>query len=64
VLFPENVGTKDFAHKKDTKAPKARRLAGRRARSLAGHLAGSPASGRWRFRASAHLSPPGQSWQP
>lgn len=21
VLFPENVGTKDFAHKKDTKAP-------------------------------------------
>src|SRR6266446_3135995 len=21
VLFPENIGTKDFAHKKDTKAP-------------------------------------------
>jgi hypothetical protein len=21
VLFPENVGTKDFAHKKETKAP-------------------------------------------
>jgi hypothetical protein len=27
VLFPENVGTKDFAHEKETKAPEGLRLA-------------------------------------
>jgi hypothetical protein len=43
VLFPYNEGTKDFAHKKGTKAPEG--AAPARERWLAGHSAGWQVSG-------------------
>jgi hypothetical protein len=40
VLFSENLGTKDFAHEKHTKTPKAPLPAPGRARSSEAHWAG------------------------
>src|SRR5216110_1792524 len=62
VLFPENVGTKDFGHEKNTKAPEGAATGGRPARSSAARSAGLPASARWRFRESVRSSQPVRSW--
>ena len=53
VLMPDNVGTKDFAHEKNTKAPEgATTGATQRARWSAARSACWRASARWRFPAS------------
>src|ERR1700683_1363254 len=38
VLFPENVGTKDFAHKKETKAPEGAATGGTTGAVIGGGL--------------------------
>ena len=47
VLFPQNAGTKDFAHEKNTKAPEGRRHWGGDRSSTRRHL--GLASGHWRI---------------
>ena len=49
VLFPDNQGTKDFAHEKHTKAPEAAVAGGSSVPSLAELWDGLPASARLRF---------------
>ncbi len=63
VLFPENEGTKDFAHEKHTKAPEGTAT---RATSGAGYrehlrMAGGE-SEHWRFQVSARLLRPARLW--
>ena len=56
VLFPENVGTKDFAHEKGTKAPEgAATGAGGGCHHRRDSWAGSPGLARWRFLASVRF---------
>ena len=63
VLFPANVGSKDFAHVKGTKAPEGATTGGGTGAWSAARWAGSPASARWRFPASGRSSPPVRSWR-
>ena len=50
VLFPENAGSKDFAHEKDTKAPEGAVVGGSSGAVVGVFWAGSRASALWRFR--------------
>ena len=63
VLFPENVGTKDFAHKKETKAPEGTATGGNyRSRYRRRSGLARWASARWPSLASGLSSPPARSW--
>jgi hypothetical protein len=62
VLFPENVGTKDFAHEKGTKAPEGATTVATSGAVSEARSAGWSESERSRFRVSARSSPRGQSW--
>jgi hypothetical protein len=62
VLLPENAGSEDFAHQKDTKAPEGA-TAGAGTGADSGALWGGwPALALSPFLASDPLSPPVQSW--
>ena len=52
-LFPDNAGTKDFAHEKNTKAPEGAATGAASGALLGGVLDGSAVSACWRFPVSA-----------
>ncbi len=64
VLLPENVGTKDLAFVKGTKAPEGTASGAASGAVIGGHLAGCSESGRWPSLALDRSSPQAQSWQP
>ena len=61
ALFPENQGTKDFAHEKNTKV---QRQARGPERYWAEGWDGLPELARWQFLASDLSSLPARSWRP
>jgi hypothetical protein len=63
VLFPENEGTKDFAHERARKLPKALRLALARGRLSAALWAGWRESEHSKSPDSGRSSLPGLSWR-
>jgi len=62
VLLPDNVGTKEFAHEKNTKAPEGAATGAGTGAVVGGTLGLWPVSARSRFRASDRLSRPDQLW--
>ncbi len=63
VLFPQNVGSKDFAHEHDTKAPEGAATGAGTGAVVGGALDGWSASARWPFLASGLSSLPARSLQ-
>ena len=59
ILFPENVGNKEFAHEKATKAPEGAAAGASTGAVLGGFWDGWSGSARWPFRESDRSSPAG-----
>ena len=57
VLLPENAGTKDFVHQKDTKAPEGATAGVTTGAVLAASSVGWRASEHWRSQESGRSSP-------
>jgi len=62
VLFPENAGTKDFAHEKNTKAPEGATTGAGTGAVLGGTL-GLLVLAHWLFPSLARLLRPDLLWQ-
>src|SRR6267378_1922152 len=62
VLLPQNVGSKDLAHQKATKAPEGVTAGATTVPCWEGPWGGWPESGPWRFRGLVLSSPPGPWW--
>ena len=63
ALLPDLASTKELAHEKHTRLPKARSPAPRPAVCSAERSDCSSESARWPSRASARSSPPDRSWR-
>ena len=63
VLFPANVGTKDFAHEKGTKAPEGATTGGGTGAVVGGALGWLAGIGALAIPGSGRSSPPVRSWR-